>query len=255
MKGPLHIVVIAALLGCSGRREARGAKFGEQCVEDEDCESGRCNWFDEWNGLQPERWCTLDCATDAECRSGSVCGDVAVDERVCASRCSTDGYGWICDEGAPKVCELVPEGEACGTCGCPEGQFCNDGEECVDELEQGQPCERDWECRSQNCGIPEVTQDWVCLVPLGSPCTDSNCAACWGNDEEGDSFCTRHCDCENTDLDEPEGSCGYCKSDTICVGDPTAYCRPYCETNGDCPGDSECTQVRSAFDSFWVCLP
>jgi hypothetical protein len=91
--------------------------------------------------------------------------------------------GFACVDGVPTSCDRLGD-EHCAFCGCSPELTCLMGTGCVPPSDVDGPCDSDEDCRSNNCS----TFAGVCRVPLGTPCSSSDCDYCldgW--------YCSREC--------------------------------------------------------------
>ena len=232
------IALLALGAACSGSKPppSKAAIF-DPCTADEECASGL------FCASSPEgRHCTLACATTADCPDEYYleCGVLADGTRACLPGCylSSGLSGFACVDGVPTSCERLGD-EHCESCGCDPGLACLTGTGCVPPSDVGGPCDGDEDCLSNNCS----TFDGVCRVPLGTPCSASDCDYCldgW--------YCSRQC--------RAEADCqgGRCLGESDGHGQFTGvyYCRPSCHpaASDACHG-SECRWHTNA--QYYYC--
>lgn len=233
------LALLATTLPTCEKRSAHRLAVGEACDEDADCEEGRCEGI-----LRLFSACTRSCAEEA-CPDGTVCGTDQEGARICVLPCDYGDLGQrvVCDQGVPIACAHFDR-EACEDCGCADEDFCSDDGTCVPELQLGSPCEQDWQCRSESCGVPaDGSTGVVCLVALGEPCTDGNCSLCI------EGVCSQWC----AGCDHHAGArCDTCRAGTpevYCVdntGTGAGYrCLLECRSDDDCDGGATCQNVQA----------
>jgi hypothetical protein len=174
------------------------------------CASNFCATF----GSDYQGYCSAACTTDTDCPATAICSA----SHACAPQCT-----------AASTCQ--------GECACASGLVCSAGKGCVAPAEVGMPCSQDAECKSQNCG----SRAHICDVPVGSPCTVTNCEACevFTN---GNAYCSRPC----TTSADCNGYGGVCD-----VG----YCAPQCSEEFDpsCAPD-RCDGIDDGTTISWFCI-
>lgn len=214
---------------CGNRGELQPCDAGYECVI-----------FSRAPSATTTASCTKPCSTDADCTSpvaSYVCGVGPSGARQCVPSC--DSGNVVCVDGVATACSNPAlSSQHCETCGCGSGERCQSDGKCGPLVEQGQACERDSDCKSDNCGESSK----LCRVPVGSQCDASNCDRCMTQGTF--SFCSREC----------TGGRG-CSGDFACLGESSYYsCRPPC--NDACPGSSNLGgsyQCKTATDATRFC--
>jgi len=233
--------LIALLAACTSNKPAPKGAYGELCAGAEDCAAGLfCA------SVSDSKFCTVTCATNGDCPVGPngaylECGVLADGSKACLPGCFMRSplTGFACIDGVPTSCEVLGD-EQCEQCGCAAGMTCLTGKGCVPKSDVGGPCDADDDCVSNNCSAFAG----VCRVPLGTPCSTSDCDYCLSG-----WYCSRECN-----LLHCEG--GYCLGEVDGVGQPTGvyYCLPACDPNvpGACPG-TQCRSNTEAQISYCEC--
>jgi len=226
-----------------------GATIGRECDTSADCGgTAVCTtlYRSPSSGFQ-DQICTHACTSDPDCTdvdptlsTSFVCGVGEGGAAVCVPDCVSSRGNVVCDaEGESVACTAAPSSfcEACG-CGDPTAPRCAPGVGCMGLSDVGGECRQDDDCRTGNCS----TYAGVCRVPVGSPCSATDCDLCttW----TGGSSCTRRC---SYDAD--------CNGQQ-CLGDTSAdyfTCRPNCSAFADpsCPG--MCRYPRDATQLYCDC--
>jgi len=178
--------------------------------------------------------CTRACASDSDCSSPIwylACGVGANNARMCTFKCGADSK-IVCIDGVPTSCATLPE-TFCAQCSCPSGRRCEKGVGCMPLSDVGGPCERNTDCRTNNCS----TFAHVCRVPAGQACSGAvDCDLCISKGSW--SYCSRACDND----DDCNGG--------LCVGNAgTFLCHAPCGVSSVCPG--KCGPVRDR--NYQVC--
>ena len=242
LKRALAVVLCFGLLpsACPDSPDG-GIPFGEPCDTNNQCATGFCmHWVAERAGF-----CSSSCTLSGGCPHGFTCTPVTSSQWTCLPTCRANqfrpGDGFACASGRTMRCELVSMHEYCAECGCPDGYFCDTQEPstCRPLVRVGNSCSSDAQCVSGNCGTVDGHQ--VCLVPIGSHCTDQNCEVCLGDG----AFCSEQCSvsCLGNNL-----VCGAWSSDSRYA------CVPYCASaNGSCPGTMECVLAFGGSEAY-ICL-
>jgi hypothetical protein len=114
----------------------------------------------------------------------------------------------------------------CYDCSCAAGLHCVAGQGCVPQATTGEACDEDSDCNTNNCS----QYFKVCRVPVGQPCSASDCDRCLTLGAT--TYCSRECGGH----DECNG--GHCIGD-LDIGYFT--CQPPCE---GCP--FECSAYNAA---------
>lgn len=163
-------------------------------------------------------------------------------------------YEELGSDDVEGVCTIYPA--TCEACGgsedCPEGSVCHEGT-CITS-----------ECRSTlDCGLGFICEDERCVPGCRSHSECGQTEFCdAGQCREGGARCANHVDCAAGEScfhghcgAQPE-SCSICETclfdsdcgeGSICFGSPAGFvCTAHCESDWDCPGDSECRQFPGA---------
>jgi hypothetical protein len=178
--------------------------------------------------------CAQACG-DGSCPSGQACGKAVDGSPVCAATCTppTEPFdhpaSTACENGARVACSQATPA-SCAECGCFGETRCEVGVGCTERLGQGEPCKRDNDCASANCG----TLTGVCNVPLGARCEGLPCDLCTFN--EAQEYCNRPCSSGET-----------CNNGFACGGD--GICHPSCTS---CPA-GECRFFRGSSEQYCDC--
>ena len=195
------------------------------------------------------------CATSAECQSGTVCHQLAMDGGVCAPLCASDDdcAGSVRDDlfcNALQRCVPDPVGSGCRDNGdCPLHTICHrnvgDGGECH------LPCET-------TAGCASLGEDMICA-------NDGQCKPAAGNVCQSDSDCEIATVCHHINAAAEDGVCSaactsgddcdalgenlFCNSESRCVphGDGG------CSSNAQCPLGTVCHADIMAGDQQGLC--
>ncbi len=134
---------------------------GLDCVNDDECLSGRCmlqrclcgdgelsqGESDVDCGRNCPARCGVGrrCTDNQDCVEGTFC-DTNLETRRCSTGCASE-----CQSGA--ACSSACRGP-CGS--CPGNQYCDDGGSgCKDLKAAGESCHDGWECQSKDCANEE----------------------------------------------------------------------------------------------------
>ena len=123
-----------------------------ECLENDDCESGRCLTVDHPEGGETEGTAVFECVeclSDRDCRRDSIGPDACLRDGVCDNESNTCSWtnpcgdkacypaGYYDEAGRQNVCEDCVRGEIryfCTDClndgDCDDGIFCNGAETC-----------------------------------------------------------------------------------------------------------------------------
>lgn len=221
--------------GCSG-----GLPEHATCTANADCTSGVC----------VEGYCGRPCTRDLDCPapapfSGlppSFCGITADGSSACVRGCGPNS-GYTCVAGVSTACARVSDPTRCLDCGCSDPSLprCDPGVGCAPRSDVGGPCLEDDDCLTDDCSARAN----VCRVPVGYPCTTSNCDLCVTY-PTGESFCSREC---NYTSDCNGGAC------VRFDADPAYTCRPACTGSGDpsCIAPTFCGRTDDPGGGTWFC--
>ena len=221
---------------CDGSQVGRGSTLRrsyDYCNSDADCGPDSCVQVPSSSLGGGTAFCTHACKTNTDCPSGdsSSCGVGPDGQQVCVpTTCQYSDEGFVCKDGVITACKVAGE-QFCDKCGCPASKRCAVGVGCVDLSDLGGPCDRDSDCRTNNCS----TFAAVCRAPVGSTCTSDNCDRCLSS-SGGWSYCSRLCGTQ----DDCNG--GYC----IGIPGGNFACEPPC--TGSCPG--QCSYVGASDGSI-----
>ncbi len=215
---------------------------GEDCEEDEDCESQLCE-----GGV-----CSTTCTEQTDCPETLYCDETAgvcvLDDcdattGLCQRPCEdqTDcAEGTYCTTTATgdRVCKVIPDAPAAGTTGYPCAlNDCASGYTCIG--------------LGENIGDPDAYCSETCTADADCP-PDMLCR----EDADGSHYCVRRGLCESCSFD---AQCGFenekCVSADPSVAPDTAYCSTACDpdSNHSCPLDTTCMEAFFCEDSgTWV---
>jgi hypothetical protein len=253
MLGRVFVVFVAAVTGFHGACTKDGIDdFNEHCFNDSDCDSRICLTIALKADAPYSDWCSQSCSGDSGCPEGFLCRPVEHPNAnmACVPPCDNElGDGYACVNGVPALCSQGAYGTYCSECDdCAATDYCEgssiypSSDQCLPKKATGQPCDYATECQSGECDyladdpVPGEDQK-VCVVPVGSACTDQNCQYCVANGQ----FCTKNC------------SGGDCGSGNVCWGsDPKYICAPTCDWDVDCPDGFRCLSTTS-WDYPYVC--
>lgn len=243
------MLLVLTSAACVASCSDPGAPLGAECSGDSDCASGLC----------PDGACAQSCGTAEDCASGESCAgyDYSSGGAYCVSTCEEFGAltsGWYCRDGAPTRCEDGGAANACSTCGCPDGQFCEPGTDaCESPRDVGEPCFDHRDCASGNCGrVADAAP--TCFVRAGAACDGTNCGEC-AVLPDGSTSCLQACD--------DSATCGGAEeSEALCWSTASAmggfYCRTPCSTfdPSSCPAGFYCREIRDRdFRMYQRCYP
>ncbi len=171
--------LLALSYGCAGSvsdADEGATPLGEWCPGDFYCAGSLiCADLshDSWAGPTGAALCTLRCNSDDDCAGL----DPAVSYRCGRSRfrsvclpdpCSgEDQVGVYCDDGEIRTCATEPHCVHCLEC-APVGEYdwCDlETGECVPKAALAEPCDWDYQCRSESCSPDER----VCVRAAGGP--------------------------------------------------------------------------------------
>lgn len=138
------------------------------------------------------------------------------------------------DDDIDGVCSLYA-----GECRCTDDNDCRSAHFCDDGVCAREICAGDGDCPDNS-----ICEGGDCVFP---PCTD-------GEDCDDDSIC------QNERCVDPCPACRRCNEHADCGHQ--GFCRPFdhggrcmiaCGQDGQCPGDSVCTEVAQGLETFALC--
>ena len=98
-------LTLLLLTSACGHDDAIGPDVGASCASNNEC-SQRCLGVTD-PGDYPGGFCTLACATDADCSNGSICmrksGGVCLLPCTITNNCTDLGAGWRCKNSESNV--------------------------------------------------------------------------------------------------------------------------------------------------------
>ena len=236
LRVPVWLVLALATFGCNdekptpagssgsgGRLETAGLR--ESCTDGQTCEAGLlCVELGEFS------YCEQPCQSDADCdfklpvdaasEATAVCATLSPELKVCKVPC--DGHyegAYACMDHHPVYCAALDE-TSCSVCGCPDGMRCEANVGCEPKRGLDAECFEDADCASNNCDFFEK----VCRVPVGSPCTPTNCEQCM--ESRYGTFCSRKCGGDH----QCNGSaCAFQECVPLCAGPVDPKCLGECD--------------------------
>lgn len=243
--------------GCGGALDCGTCATGGGCDVDADCASGIC--VTEPSSGWPGGFCTLGCATDADCGADSHCGYIEGGSGVCVANCADDTdcrSGYTCrndDEDSPATRECAPSGigtaaigEACAsTADCSGGDvaFCLVQDRGWQDGYCTRTCTSDGDCGgAAHCAAIGEDGVGVCMTNCTGPTCRTPGYACHDFDGDSQTECapaatgtgTTGSACRNTF--ECMGGV-----DGLCITNPE-WVDGYC-TVLDCTNDTDCTST------------
>jgi hypothetical protein len=202
------------------------------CTDDSCGPEDECVWTPNTDPCDDDLFCTLEDSCDG---TGICTGSGS----PCTETCQTS-----CNENT-QSCQASPDGTACGSGNCQEGQWvgqtceagecteidtisCDDGKECTEDT-----CDDQTGCANEE--LPDAT-----------PCDQGLGVCCAGECTQGASCC-QHSDCgTTTDCAVYTCQAGECFSQMLesgqpCDGGDQDLCNSTCDGNGACVDDAmEC---------------
>lgn len=216
--------------------------LGSNCELNADCDSSLCLSGAATHQADTEvAFCSQSCSVDDDCEfsarsGGMICATGPSGAQICAPPCH-EPNGFACVGGDTVACSQVGDGY-CAQCGCPTGERCSLEQKCEPLASEGDGCEGDADCLSDNCG-----SGGQCRVAIGDSCDASNCDMCLSQGSW--SFCSRECEIQQ----ECDGV-AYCLKP---AGTDGFSCKPICNAENDtdaCPVDCKRAENR---DTDWYC--
>ena len=157
---------------------------------------------------------------------------------MCPSYSNGTDERTLAEDDVNGVCGLYP-----ADCSCSSNADCEADEECIDSVCQVPPCTSNADCAS---GLECNLATGSCVVP---PCgSDADCPGdqiCDNGTCRVDADCTICAECSGQD---DCGGAGFTCAET---GFTPPFCTKVCNSQADCPGDSQCFDTGQGFA---VCL-
>jgi hypothetical protein len=244
--------LLTVAVGCGD--DADGSDLlahGSECTDDTECASGLCE----------DSECATPCMDEDECPGSLACSRThRASGTYCLPLCLKDetkevsNAAFACIEGTYVECDDAPEDTHCEACGCDQGGYCTEDNECVPVAGEGDACTHNESCESKNCSAARFDTDIAPRDPVGecvegpnTICTDDSACLCipLGNQ----MVCATYCE------DDEE-----CDEDESCLGDlemHIGYCHQDCSDGQACPGGQTCREYDDPSDSsrFAACNP
>lgn len=231
-------VLLTVALGCGDDAGSDLLASGSECMRDEECASGLC----EYAGGGRE--CATPCADEDECPGSLGCSRThRALGTYCLPLCLKDeddtlaSDGLACVEGAYVVCDDVPDGSHCRACGCDARSYCSDDNACVPVADEGEACTHNEGCASGNCSAARFDSSseqgdpvGECVEEPGMICTDDSACRCVPIGAQ--TICAAFCE------DDQE-----CAADETCLGNletHIGYCHQDCSEGQACPAGQTC---------------
>jgi hypothetical protein len=184
------VFVLCVSCGADDSAEDSGPGLYERCdsyAQPDRCREGVCETYSYQHFGNAV--CHPPCASDAECANLDDGTATMCIEGLCVARTCSEDYGSIalvCVGGQYSRCEDTPD-PPCSVCGCLESEYCSEAG-CVPDEPAGASCSSDDECVTGECRDLGYTDGYICVLPTGTPCSDSAACRC----ESG--VCAQYCD-------------------------------------------------------------